>query len=49
VTRRVRRFGVRFHDEGPLQGRGATVDDARADGGMLLELDGQSFQEGAAL
>jgi hypothetical protein len=49
VSRRVRRFAVRRHDERLLQGRRATVHNARPDDGMALELDRQSFQEGVAL
>ena len=44
-----RRFGVRRHAEGPLQGRGATVHNAGPDHRLTLELLGQGFQEGVPL
>jgi hypothetical protein len=46
---RVRRFTVGRNDKGLLQGRGATVHNARADDSMLLELLAQSFQERVSL
>ena len=49
MPRRMRRFAVRGDDKGLLQGRGATVHNARPNNRMPLELGGQSFQEGIAL
>jgi hypothetical protein len=49
MTRRMRRLAVRGHDKCLLQLRGATVDNARADDRMALELDGKGFQEGVPL
>jgi hypothetical protein len=45
----VRRFSVRRDDERLLQGRGATVDNARPNDRVPLELGGQGFQKGIPL
>ena len=45
----ARRFAVRRHDEGLLEGRGATVHNTRTDDGMALKLDGQRLEESPAL
>jgi hypothetical protein len=49
VTRLSRRLAVRRHDEGLLQGRGATVHKAWSYDRMPLELDGQRLEESPAL
>jgi hypothetical protein len=49
VSRRVRRFGVRGDDKGLLQGGGATVDNARPNDGVPLELSGEGLEESSAL
>jgi hypothetical protein len=43
------RFAVRRDDKSLLQGRGASVHEARPNDGMLLELAGQSLQKSAPL
>ena len=45
----ARRLAVRRHNEGLLEGRGATVHNTRIDDGMALKLDGQRLEESPAL